>query len=121
MHVVGLVARRREDRHAQRLARLVHPVDLLGQVVGHRRAVGLVVGDDLVAERRAGQVERRGDVGRLVVGDQLAQHRHEDVDRVRGLALPGSTGRGRGTRGRRGTSASCRRSGTASDEPFDQR
>ena len=26
-------------------------------------------------------------IGRLVVGDQLAQHRHEHVDRVRGLAF----------------------------------
>src|SRR5436190_1019555 len=45
-HVVGLVALRREDRHAHRLAGLVHPGNLLGEIARHRRAVGLVVGGD---------------------------------------------------------------------------
>ena len=78
---------RGDDRHAHRLARLVHPVDLFGEIVGHGRAVGLVVGDDVVAEGRARQVERRGDVGRRVILDQLPQHRHEDVDGVRRVSF----------------------------------
>ena len=65
----------------------MHPVDLLGQIVGHRRAIGLVVGRDLVAEGRTCQIEGCGEIRRLVVGDELAQHRDEDVDRVRGLSF----------------------------------
>ncbi len=80
--VVGLEALARQDRHAHRLAGLVHPRDLLGQIARHRRAVGLVVGRDLVAEGGRGQVERGGDIGRLVIGDELAQHGDEAVDGV---------------------------------------
>ena len=61
-HVVGLVALGGEDRHAERFAGGVHHRNLLGELVGHRRAVGLVVGDEIVAERAARQIERRGDV-----------------------------------------------------------
>ena len=86
-HVVGLVASRGDDRHAERLAGFVDPGDLLGEIRRHRRAVGLVVGDELVAERRSRQIERGGDELRMMVLDQLAQHRHEDVDGVRGLAF----------------------------------
>ena len=80
--VVGFEALARQDRHAHRFARLVHPRNLLGQIRGHGRAVGLVVGGQLVAEGCRLQVERGGDVGRPVVGQQLAQHRDEAVDRV---------------------------------------
>ena len=85
-HVVGLVALRGDDRHTERLAGLVHPRDLLGEIRRHRRAIGLVVGDQIVAERAPGQVERRADELRLMILNQLAQHVHEDVDGVRGLA-----------------------------------
>ena len=86
-HVVRLVAGGGHDRHAHRFARLVHPVDLFGEIVGHGRAVRLVVGDELIAKRRAGEIERRGDVLGMVIVDQLAEHRHEDVDRVRRLSF----------------------------------
>ena len=97
----------RQDGHAERLAGFAHERHLLGEVGRHRRAVRLVVGGELVAERRAGQIERRGDVLRLMIGDELAQHRREAVAprwwicrRVRSV---------RESRGRRDTSASCRR------------
>ena len=86
-HIVGLIARLGDDGNAQCLARLVDPVDLLDQIVGHLRAIGLVVGRDRISKGRAGQIERGGDERRVVVGEQFPQHRHEDVDRVRGLAL----------------------------------
>ena len=86
-HVVGFVARRREDGHAHRLARLVYPGDLFGQVIGHRGAVGLVIADDVVAKRLAPEVERRGDERRCVIGHELAQHGHEEIDRVRRRAF----------------------------------
>ena len=73
-HVVGFVALGREDRHAERLARRVHHRNLLGELVGHRRAVRLVIGDEIVAEGASRQIERRRDVLRLVLGQQLPQH-----------------------------------------------
>ena len=81
-HVVGFEAFARQNRHAHGFAGFVHPRNLLGQVRRHRRAVGLVVGGDRIAEGGRLQVERRGDVGRPVVGHELAQHGDEAVDRV---------------------------------------
>src|SRR6185436_8711445 len=52
------------------------------ELVRHRRAVGFVVGDQVVAEGAAGQIERRRDELRLVLVEQLAKHRDEDVHRV---------------------------------------
>ena len=74
-------------RHAERLARGVHHRNLFGELVGHRRAIGLVVGREIVAKRSAGQIERGRDVLRLVLVEQLAEHRHEDVDGVGRTAL----------------------------------
>ena len=85
--VVCLVAAGGQDRHPQGLARLVHPVDLLRQIVGHGGAVRLVVGRDTVAKGRPGQVERRGEVGRRMVLNQLAQHGDEHVHGVRRVPL----------------------------------
>ena len=45
-HVVGLEPLGRDDRHAERFAGLVHPRDLLGEIVRHGGAVRLVVGDE---------------------------------------------------------------------------
>ena len=64
-HVVGLESLERQDGHAERFAGLSHQWHLLGQVGRHRRAVRLVVGGEVVAKRRAGQIERRGDELRL--------------------------------------------------------
>jgi hypothetical protein len=86
-HIVGFVARHGEDWDAHRLTRLVDPIDLLDQIVWHLRAVGLVIGHDLVAERGAGQVERGSDMGRVVIGEELSQHRDKNVDGVRRTAL----------------------------------
>jgi hypothetical protein len=65
----------------------VHHRDLLRQLARHRRAVGFVVVDEIVAEGAAGKIERRGDELRLVLVEQLAQHVDEDVDRVGRRAL----------------------------------
>ena len=81
-HVVGFEAGEGEHLHAERFARLVHERDLLREIRRHRRAIGFVVVAHLRPERRSGQVERRGDALRIVVGDELAQHRHEAVDGV---------------------------------------
>jgi hypothetical protein len=85
-HIVSLESLGGEDRHPHRLAGLVHPGNLLPQIVGHRGAVGLVVGGELGAERRGRQVERRGDVLRPMIGQELPEHRDEAVDGVGRLA-----------------------------------
>ena len=85
-HVVGFITLAGDDRHAQRLAGLMHERNLACEVVRHRRAVRLVVGSQVVAERAAGEIERGGDVRRCLLLDQLPEHVHEDVDRIRGDA-----------------------------------
>ena len=70
-HVVGFDARQGEDRPARSLDAFVDRSDLLGEVVGHRRPVGLVLGVPVVAESLALGVEDADLVGhvlRLVVG-----------------------------------------------------
>ena len=85
-HVVGLEARRLDDRQPEGLA---HPADvgqLHREVAVHRRPVRLVPGVLLVAERAPRGVEEHGDVLGLLVLQELAQHRREAVGRVRGQA-----------------------------------
>jgi hypothetical protein len=85
-HVVRLVALVGQNRHAERAAGVVDPRDLIGQLGRHRRARRLVVARQLGSEGRARQIERRGDELGMVLGDELAQHRDEDVDGVGRLA-----------------------------------
>jgi hypothetical protein len=85
--VVGLIAGRGEDRYSHRLARLVHPVDLLPQIVGHRRSIRLVVGRDVVAKGGPGQIERCRQVCGGMILDELSQHRDEHVHRVCRVAV----------------------------------
>ena len=59
-------------------------VDLAAELVGRRRPVGLVLGIPLGAEGLPRHVERRGDVGGLLVAQQVDQHGGEAVDRVGG-------------------------------------
>ena len=56
-HVVRFVALGRDDRHAERFTGLVDPRNLLREIRRHRRAIGLVVGDHVVAEGAAGEIE----------------------------------------------------------------
>ena len=86
-HIVRLVPLGCEDRHAERFACVVNERDLLRQILGHRPAVRFVVGGEVVAERAAGQVEGGGDELGLMLLQQLAEHRDEDVDGVGRPAL----------------------------------
>ena len=80
--IVGFEPLGVENRNAKRFAGGVHDGNLHSELVGHRRAIGFVVLHEIVAERPAGEVEGSGDVFRFVVGDQLPEHRDEDVDGV---------------------------------------
>ncbi len=86
-HVVSFHAFERQDGHAHGLARFVDPRHLFGEVAGHGSPIGLVVGGDVRAEGLPAQVERREDVLRLMVREQLAEHRDEAVGGVGGLAV----------------------------------
>ena len=94
--VVGLEAGHVERDDAKRLDDLADEPHLLAQDVGGGGAVGLVVGDGLVAERRLGPVEGGDDAVGPVVAQQVDQHRREPEHGVGDL-----TGR-RGHVGRQG-------------------
>ena len=66
-HVVGLHAGHGQHAPAQQLDHLVDRRDLAAQIVGHGRAVGLVLGVDRVAKSGPRGVEHAGGVGRVRV------------------------------------------------------
>ena len=68
--VVGLDAVDHEQRPAQRADRREERLDLRAEVVGHRRAVRLVLGVDVVAKGLALGVEDAAEEICLVIGDQ---------------------------------------------------
>ena len=84
--VVRLDAVLLDARYAERADRVADQRELRDQVVGRRRAVRLVPGVHLVAERMAAGVEDHREVGRglgaVQLLDQLPQHRRDAVDRV---------------------------------------
>ena len=86
-HIVGFVALVGENRDAERLAGAMDPRNLLGEIGRHGRAVGFVVGGELGAERRTGEIERRRDELRPLVVEQLAEHRDEPVHGVGGSSV----------------------------------
>jgi hypothetical protein len=77
--VVGFVTRRFEHGQAHGFANFSHVGQLHGEIFGHRRALRLVFGEELVAKRRPGNVEGHADVVRLVFFDQAAQHVGEKI------------------------------------------
>ncbi len=85
--VVGLVVVELEARDAEGFDRLADVGDLRHEILGHRRAVGLVVGVLLGAHRLVGDVEGHADEVRRLVLQDLAQDLHEAEDRVGRQAL----------------------------------
>ena len=85
--IIGFEADEREHLHTERFARLMHERDLFREVRRHRCPIGFVVVAQLRSEGRSRQIERRGDALRIVIHDELAQHRHEAIDRVRRAAV----------------------------------
>jgi hypothetical protein len=89
-HVVGLHARHVQHLPAQQAHHFMDRLDLRPQVVRHRRAGGLVLGVQVVAEGLAGGVEHAGRVVGPHVLAQLLQHVDHPADgpggRARGIA-----------------------------------
>ncbi|CAB4825743.1 unannotated protein [freshwater metagenome] len=94
--VVGLPARCVERSDAQCREYLPHQAHLLTKDVGARLALGLVRRVSDVAERRLGPVERSNDRLRMMILDEVDEHRGEAVHRV------GDLPRCRGHVGRQG-------------------
>ena len=88
--VVGLVALDPEVGDVQRPQHLLDEVHLAAEVVGRGRAIGLVLGVALAAERGPRDVEAHREVGGLLVAQHVDQHRREAVDRVGGLPGAGA-------------------------------
>ena len=85
--VIGLDARHLQDGPAQQADHLVDGLDLCDQVLGHRGAVGLVLGIPLVAEGGALGVEHtHGMFGRHLL-TQAPEHVDHAVHGARGFAL----------------------------------
>ena len=85
-HVVGLHARLAQDGQAHAAHRFEQRLDLRAQVVGHGRAMRLVFGEQLVAERLARSVEHHGDALGIVVLEELREHVQHAEHRAGGLA-----------------------------------
>ncbi len=84
-HVVGFDAFDAQDRKTERLDDREHRLDLRGERIGHRLAVGLVLGVEIVAERAARRVlHERGVVGFRV--QRRAQHVDDAEQRAGRLA-----------------------------------
>ena len=86
-HVVGLKAVEFENRQPHGFAHPPHVGQLHGEILGHRRALRLVLVKKLVAKRGFPRVEHHGEIIRRMLLRQLAQHVREQVGNLRGNAL----------------------------------
>ncbi len=84
--VVGLEAVGLDGGDAQGGEDLLEQGDLAGELARRRGAAGLVLGVLLGAEGLARDVERHGDVSRVLVTQDVDEHRREAVDGVGVLA-----------------------------------
>jgi hypothetical protein len=73
-HIVGLHALLTQDGQPHAAHRFEQWLDLRAQIVGHGRALCLVFGEQLVAERLAGSIEHHGDALGIVVLQELREH-----------------------------------------------
>ena len=86
-HVVRLDALDLQQGQTHGPDRVEDGRDLRAQLVGHRRAGGLVLRVDVVAEGLAGRVEHDADSRARVLADELVDHRQDAVQGAGGLTL----------------------------------
>ena len=84
-HVVGLDAGHHQHRPAEQPDDFMDRLDLQREVLGHRRATGLVLRIQRVAKGRALGVENAGPPSRRDLAAQGLHHRNQDTDRAGGL------------------------------------
>jgi len=83
--VIGLVARQYDEVKAHGLGQLVDHRQLCDEVLVHRRAIGLVLVIELMAEGGAGCVQGEDGHVRMLRLEKEQEHLGETVCRVRGL------------------------------------
>ena len=81
-HVVGLVALAHDALDPERVDHAIDVGNLHLQIVGRLGAVGLVFGEQVVAEGSLGRIENRADMGRMLLLDELEEHPDEAEHRV---------------------------------------
>ena len=110
--IVRLDPGHRQHRPAEQLHGLVDRLDLQRQVIGHGRAIRLVVGIPVVAKGPALGVEHTGaERGRVLLAQQL-QHRHDPAQRAGRHIVRARAGRA--AHGRHGTGSWSRPPATGS-------
>ena len=97
-HVVGLESLHAHVLVAEAVHERLHVRPLLGEQVGLRVALALVLLVDLLATRHPGVPHHQRGL-HAVLGDDLHEHRGEAEDRVRGLPLRGRDGLGQREKG----------------------
>ncbi len=97
-HVVGFDAFDAQQREAQRANAGVQRLDLVAQVIGHRRPVGLVVGKDGVAEGAALGIENHREGAVRILFAQALEHVQHALHRA-GLHAFGGGQRRQGVEG----------------------
>jgi hypothetical protein len=85
-HIVGFHAGDAQDADAQRLDDAAHRLDLAAQLIGHRRAVGLVLVVQVVTEGLARRIDHERDVGRAFL-QRRTQHVDHAEQRAGGFTL----------------------------------
>lgn len=93
-HIVGFHAGDAQDADAQRFDDAAHRLDLAAQLIGHRRAVGLVLVVQVITEGLAGRIDHERDVGRALL-QRRTQHVDHAEQRAGGLTLCIGQGRQR--------------------------
>lgn len=81
-NVVRLNAGRHQQRQAHRLDHVMQRLDLRTQIVRHRWPVRFVFGEEIIAEGLPFGIKHHGNVARLILQQQAAQHIQHAVHRA---------------------------------------
>ena len=85
-NIVGLVVLLLQGGDSQRLKHLLNQLNLALKLLGRGVALSLILGKHLRTERVAPNVKRYSHVRRLLLLDEVSEHRQKPIHRVRVLA-----------------------------------
>ena len=81
-HIIGLYALDRQHRPTQQTHHLMNRLDLAAQVVRHGRAIGFVVGIQVIAKSRAAGIKNTGGIVGGILRAQRSHHVNHDAHRA---------------------------------------
>jgi hypothetical protein len=84
--IIRFHARDLQQRQTKRLHQGMQGFDLRGQIIWHRRTVGLVLGEQVIPKGFAAGIENHREVAWPVFRQQAAQHIDDTIDRAGRLA-----------------------------------